>query len=46
MVVKQIECNYKMIRVSKDIHKLLETLKTHVRETFNDVITRLIIDND
>ena len=37
---------FKMIQVSKEVHSILESRKVIKRESFNDVIERLIIDNE
>ena len=36
----------KLIRVSKDVHAVLKSKKKIERETFNDVISRIILNGE
>lgn len=38
--------DFTTIQVSKEVHLLLESKKIHKREPFNNVIARLIIENE
>lgn len=38
--------DFTTIQISKEVHLLLESKKIYKRETFNEVIERIIIENE